>query len=81
MEAKSMSGRSELDRGHRLSIRDLRIAISMQETLGVSEKAEQTLTVALPPPPAVDAVEQRAEDDGHQHSHHYPHRVRARAVP
>ena len=35
------------------------------------------LTVALPPSPAVDAVEQRAADDRYQHAHHYPCCVRA----
>jgi hypothetical protein len=39
------------------------------------------LTVTLPPSPAVDAVEQRAEDDRYQHAHHYPCCVRAWARP
>jgi hypothetical protein len=89
-----MSGRSELDRRHRLSSRDLRMAEQegrdhpMLETHaaaadGMERKgkppAERSFTIALPPPPAVDAVEQRADDDRYQHAHHDPHRVGAGA--
>ena len=48
-----------------------------QENITLASVGLALLTVALPPSPAVDAVEQRVEDDYYQHAHHYPHRVRA----
>jgi hypothetical protein len=46
----------------------------MQRVLRTRKK----LTVALPPPPAVDAVEESADDYHHQDRDHYGHPFGAR---